>query len=73
MEWLGHVKVVSVTGSHLVGVGVLLVDPVRSIPQLAVTLIARGIGVRSLMHLQLGTSLKGERVVTVPPVGSVMH
>ena len=72
MEGLGHIEVVPVTGSGHVRVHVLLVDPVSSVPELAVTLISRSQRVRSLVDLELGALLKGECVVSVSEVWLVV-
>ena len=73
MEWFWNVEVVSVRSSHLVGVQVLFIDPVSSIPKLTVTLVTSSQSVRSLMNLQFGTRLKSEGVVTISEVWFVVN
>jgi len=72
VERFVFVEVVPVGGPDLVGVKVLLVDPASAVPQLAVALVAGGLRVSPLVHLELGAVLEGHRVVAVPPVGLVM-
>ena len=55
VEWFWNIEVVSIAGSHLVGVQVLLVDPVGSVPELAIALITGGQSVRPFVDLELGT------------------
>jgi hypothetical protein len=73
VEGLLLVEVVPVAGADLVRVQVLLVGPASAVPQLAVALVAGGLRVGPLVHLQLRTVLEGHRVVAVSPVGLVVH
>ena len=72
VESLRVIEVVSVTGSELVRVQVFLIHPVGSVPELAIAAIPRSQRVRSLVDLEFGTRLEGQRVVAVSPVWSVM-
>lgn len=72
VEWFWNIEVVSIAGSHLVGVQVLLVDPVSSVPELAIALIPSGQSVRPLVDLEFGARLESEGVVTVSEVWLVV-